>query len=587
MTNPPTRLDTVGEDAAECDVRHLSRAHAGPQLPAPRGIGIEGSTMKRLLLPLFAALLLVGLAAAPSGAKGSKAEPGQFPYGVGAQDVRQTTAMLWTQTAASRIRAFWSTDPTFTDSVSKKSVDVPATHDGTLTVKITGLTPGTTYYYYFQEPITGQTSRIGTFRTPPLLSVNEPLRFAYSGDQDGTLDPDTGLPCYNNFDSFGTITALEDPDFYVNLGDTIYSDFNCEKVDAMTLDEYRRLYKINYGYENLRNLHAATSFWTQWDDHEVRNDFSPQTVDPTLLANGRQAFIEYDGMRPPAPGLGFYRHFRWGTEAEVFILDLRSFRSIEADQMDADNDGTLDCINPSTGELDLAPTLSQSWRDFFASQVAGTGLEQPVPPECTRDLKARGRTLLGSTQRNQFLNDLAASTATWKLVFTEDPMQQFFAFPYDRWEGYRWERNLVLSAIDDANIDNVVWLATDIHAALAHTVDYNTDSPGIGNTVQGMFEYTAGPIATETFAVEINKRFGVPDCTSDCPAGKVRGFLVAINKNTCVGIHYYGYNVVTIDDATGELSIYPKTQTGLGLAGNGGSGHPYADCYDYHANPVP
>ena len=167
-------------------------------------------------------------------------------------------------------------------------------------------------------------------------------------------------------------------------------------------------------------------------------------------------------------------------------------------------------------------------------------------------------------------------------------MQQFFAFPYDRWEGFRWERNTILHNIDDNNINNVVWLATDVHAFMAHTVDYNTDTAGSPSAVpacagvQGMCEYTVGPVATDTFAKEINDLSG-----STTAAGKVRGFLVVVNKDLCADVNGYGYGKVTIDPTTHQLSVYPKLETGSPVAGNGGSGGALSDCYDLHQNPAP
>ncbi|HYT29242.1 MAG TPA: alkaline phosphatase D family protein, partial [Actinomycetota bacterium] len=383
--------------------------------------------------------------------------------------------------------------------------------------------------------------------------------------------------------TFGAIQS-QHPDFYVNLGDTIYSDSECLPAPDTALSDYRASYQQNFSYDSFRGLRAATGFYTQWDDHEVRNDFDSQTVDPTLLANGRQAFEEYDGMQAPSPKLGFYRHFRWGAETEIFILDERSFRTTEALRLDVNHDGVEDCQNPETGQPDLAPTLSQSWRDFFASQIPGSGLDQPVPPQCTADLNSKHASMLGAAQRRRFEQDLAASTARFKLVINEDAIQQFFALPYDRWEGYRWERNQILSFVDTNNISGVVWLTTDIHAALAHTVDYNTDTPGTTGGVQGMIDYTVGPIATFDFRSEINKQVG------DDTASSVRAFLINVNKNTCTFLGgdgnptapWYNYGLVHIDAATHTLTIQPKDYTNTPIAGNGvnGSGRD-TFCYDY------
>ena len=82
-------------------------------------------------------------------------------------------------------------------------------------------------------------------------------------------------------------------------------------------------------------------------------------------------------------------------------------------------------------------------------------------------------------------------------MINELPIQQFFALPYDRWEGYGAERNEILNFIRDNAIDNVIFLATDIHANLINDVfiDAFTDPQSIAN------EFVTGPIATSTFAL--------------------------------------------------------------------------------------
>jgi alkaline phosphatase D len=543
-------------------------------------------TPKRFGLAACAALLLIGILALPGSASAS-AEPAAFPAGVGADEVTPTSARLWTRTPAPAILAQWSTDPSFLSNMHSQPVPVSADHDGTAHTTVTSLTPATRYYYRFLVPRAAH-SRVGTFRTAPLPGADVPVTFAFSGDQDGSLDPNTNQPCFNHFESF-TDAATHHPDFYVNLGDTIYGDANCEGTTSSALDDYRRLYKQNLTYDALRNLRATTGFYSQWDDHEVQDNWNRQTVDPQLLAAGRQAFMEYQNQTFDTHGLGFYRHFRWGSNVEIFVLDERSFRTQEADAIDADGGGVPDCQNSVTGIADLAPTLAQAYRNIFAGLIGPqSGLQVPVPAQCTAALEAAGRTMLGTTQRTQFLTDLARSPATFKLIMNEDPMQQFFALPYDRWEGYRWERNQILSFIDQRNIANVVWLTTDVHAYIAHTVDYNTDTPGVGQTVQGMMDYTVGPVATNTFQDEIDSLLG--EGTGDL----VRLFLLSFNANTCaelggdpgqdVGAPYYGYGLVTIQTNPARITVQPIDQTGVPIAGNGGAGGRDPACFDYSAN---
>ncbi len=554
--------------------------------------------MRRFLVAVTACALVAALAAPGVAGRGAPGRPGspkagsepkQFPYGVGANDVTSTSVLLWTGTTASSVTATWSTTKSFSKGTHSRTVRVPAAHDGTVLVAVGKLKPNTTYYYRFTGA--GDTSRVGTFRTAPSATTPASLTFTFSGDQDGTPKPGhpsetcSGEVGFRSFDS-----ALgEHGAFYVNLGDTIYSDSECLKKPDSSLAQYRASYKRNLSYASLRALRAAVPFYTQWDDHEVRNDFDADTVPAKLLARGTQAFMEYDGMRAPSKKLGFYRTFHWGSEVQVFILDERSFRTIEANRMDTDQDGTLDCANPVTGQIDLVPTMAQSVRDVFASQFPGVGLDQPVPAQCTADLNAEGRTMLGKAQRARFEKDLKNSSATWKIVFTEDPIQQFFALPYDRWEGYRWERQQVIDFVDDNDIDNVVWLATDIHASLAHTVDDNTDTPGSPSDppdcsgVQGMCEYTVGPVATNTFAAEINTFLGAPGCTTNCPSDGVRAFLVLLNEDLCATIVTYGYGKVVVDAKKHTLSVFPLVEDGSKVAGNGGANAGFTpDCYDLH-----
>ncbi|MFH4317201.1 alkaline phosphatase D family protein, partial [Acinetobacter baumannii] len=63
-----------------------------------------------------------------------------------------------------------------------------------------------------------------------------------------------------------------------------------------------------------------------------------------------------------------------------------------------------------------------------------------------------------------------ASTAKWKIVLSEVAWQQFWALPYDRWEGYGAERNEILNFIRDENIEGVVFLTTDNHANIFNEV---------------------------------------------------------------------------------------------------------------------
>ena len=70
-----------------------------------------------------------------------------------------------------------------------------------------------------------------------------------------------------------------------------------------------------------------------------------------------------------------------------------------------------------------------------------------VPPGCLTAINDPNRTMLGPVQKAKLKNDLLSSTATHKLIISELAWQQFYALPYDRWEGYAAERSEMLNFI--------------------------------------------------------------------------------------------------------------------------------------------
>src|SRR4029078_2619771 len=96
------------------------------------------------------------------------------------------------------------------------------------------------------------------------------------------------------------------------------------------------------------------------------------------------------------------------------------------------------------------------------------------------------------------------SKGSWKGVVKEVPIQQFYALPYDRWEGYAAERERLLRFLQ-GNVKNVVFLTTDTHGNLVNEVRYRT----CGNLESsGIWEVVTGPVATNTFAKEIDGYLG-------------------------------------------------------------------------------
>ena len=429
------------------------------------------------------ALVLVALAGAFA-VPGAGAQQAGFPLGVAAGDVTSTSAILWTR--ASRPGLVVLSIATGREG-DERLFRLRATSRSDLTVQrlVRGLKPGATYVYAFAQG--SVTSPVGRFKTAPATGANATVRFAISGDADATPAAN-GRPAY----PFGVYArmAAERNDFNINLGDTIYSDSGVGGAPfARTVPQKWAKYRLALGQPALRALRASAGLYSHWDDHEFVNDFSRPEHGDALYRAGVKAFRDYSPVAYSSR-LGLYRSVRWGRHLELFFLDERSFRSAKA---------TEACGG------DLAPTAPQAVRDAFATLAPP--LANPVPRVCTSAIASPGRTMLGARQYAAFTRAIRASTATWKVVVNEVPIQQYYALPYDRWEGYAAERDRLLRFLQ-RNVRNVFFLTTDTHANLVNEVRFRT----LGGEPEssGIWEVVTGPVATNTFAKEIDEFLATP-----------------------------------------------------------------------------
>ncbi|MEX2158529.1 MAG: alkaline phosphatase D family protein [Dehalococcoidia bacterium] len=489
--------------------------------------------MRRLAaLTLLAA---VALAVACGGDGDKTSGPVSFTHGVASGDVTPDGAVLWTRVDhEATLTAEVSADATFGDIVADTKAEATAERDFTAQAAVDGLEPATQYYYRFRSG--DNVSTPGSFRTAPADGANAPVRFIFSGDSDGTAGEDGSRA----FD-FGVLDTArdEDADFFLYFGDTIYADSGYGPK-ATTLDDFRAKYKENRLIQPLASILAATSIYTTWDDHEVENDYAGKTVDPELFAAGLAAYREYWPIRGDDPGI-LYRRFHWGKAVDIIILDERSFR---------DPDVAAECA-PAGGSADVLPGLGipgapEEYKDL---RVA-VGLPAETDPACLAALNDPGRTLLGAEQKQFLLDALESSEATFKIVVNPLPIQEIVAQPYDRWEGYRAERDEIVKFIGDNNIENVIFLTTDFHANFIGDVRLNLASPAVA------VEAIAGPIAHETLGDAIVRDRG------EAVLPVYEQLLKQIPRVDCAVFDAYSYGLVEIDPTDESATITLKDESG-------------------------
>jgi len=485
---------------------------------------------------LAAFVLVLTVAAAPA-----EAAPG-FSYGVASGEITSTSALLWARSnQRGPVRVHVWNYPRKGMPVVQIDLQATAARDFVVQRRVHGLLPNRRYTYAFSAPF--RKSRIvspGEFRTAPAPSDPQTIRFAISGDADGADDPKTGKPAYNVFQVYGRMAA-ERNHFNINLGDTIYSDSEISGLPpALTVAAKWAKYRQNLGFGHLRNLRRGAGLYSHWDDHEFINDFTRAENGGAIYAAGVTAFRDYAPVSYSSRD-GLYRTFRWGKHLELFFLDERSFRSAKVRAICAD---------------DLAPTAPQPVRNAFAALVPG--LANPVPQACLDAIADPSRTMLGARQYAAFTKAIRASTATWKVVVNEVPIQQFYALPYDRWEGYAAERDRLLRFLQ-ANVKNVLFLTTDTHANLVNEVRLATLEPG-GPVGTGMWEVVTGPVATNTQNREVDQTLGRSGMGSAIVAlfykpAPPRGVGMA-----CASANVYSYSEVKVTGAA--ITVTPKDLNG-------------------------
>ncbi len=281
--------------------------------------------------------------------------------------------------------------------------------DGCAHCRMEGLQPETTYSYAFYEdghPLESRSER--KFTTAPPANEARDFVIGVLADADG--DDGVATPAY------AALAALE-PAFVLQIGDLDHRDPGDR--DEPTTDIWRKMHQDQLsGHSQARvldlELLAATPFFHTWDDHDYGDNNADRTA--SWRDTARQAFHEYYPPPPdiPSPEHGIWYAFEWG-QVEVYMLDVRSQRDPAETQDGADK-----------------------------SLLAGE-------PEVV-------------DQRAWLLERLEASTATWKVLITGSCFNPH-AKQVDSWARYPYEQRLLLTTLQERDIDGLVVVSGDLHSA--------------------------------------------------------------------------------------------------------------------------
>lgn len=234
------------------------------------------------------------------------------------------------------------------------------------------------------------------------------------------------------------LTAEQDYDAFLQLGDMGYYD------EASTREEYRALWRDTLQDPGYQAVMRRGAFYATLDDHEIANNAVRSSMDPDHYDAGRDAWFEH--LAVPRDGDRLWDSYRWGDTVELFVLDCRTERV------------------PETRETDDAIYISKAQFAWFTEA-------------------------------------LAASPCHFKVVMTSVPianLPELWGAGSDWWKGYASQRQALLDVIADGAIDNVWFIAGDLHMGTVHRVDregpmrryweimVGPGAPEFGNPIPGL-----------------------------------------------------------------------------------------------------
>jgi alkaline phosphatase D len=507
------------------------------------------STRRRFLTTAAAAVSVTGFGGIARPFISRANDRPMISHGVQSGDVSVDGGMVWARAdRPSRLLVEVATTESFKNTRQVGYIDALPESDFTAKMLVENLPAGQDIFYRVRaqdlaaptilgEPMTGR------FRTAP--PDRRSISFVWSGDTAGQgwgIDESRG-----GMRTYATMLKNR-PDFFIHNGDNIYADgpIHAEKKmpngeiwknivteakskPAETLDEFRGAYRYNLLDKNFRAFYAEVPVFTQWDDHEVFNNWWPGEPmtraeliakkyvaknDLIIAARASRAFHEYMPMRETLAEAGrVYRKISYGPMLDVFMLDMRSYRG------------------PN-----------------------GEGMEETYGPSAY---------FLGPTQLAWLKRELRNSRATWKVIAADMPIS--LRLVYDakkKWgvegvaqgdpgapKGRELEIADLLSFMNRAGVKNTVWLTAEVHYTAAHYYDPNKAA---FQDFEPFWEFVSGPLHAGTFGPnKLDKTFG-PELVYVKAPTKEQGR----NLPPSEGLQFFGH--VAIDGASQQMTVTLK-----------------------------
>lgn len=410
-----------------------------------------------------------------------------IPFALQLGEADERSVVVWVKSSrAQKMVVEWAENERFERAVRKEAALIgDELFAGSLRVEDL---PATTSTIWIRAAvIDGVTASEWTYTRWVKPTPGGPLRFHWGGDVAGQgwgSDPARGG--MRIFESM----RKRAPHFFVNAGDWIYADNplveevplidggvwrnpGARKLDheSVSLEDLRERYLYNLRDEHVARYLSSTPVFFIWDDHEVRNNWFPETAMEPRSTAALRALSEMTpfGSRRSQT---MFRRIHFG-ELDLFLLDGRSHRSPNSENRE--------------------PTGTAFW---------------------------------GQEQLAWLKYSLKESKALWKVIVNDMPLAIRTSDPpregQPRTEdgiangdpgaplGREKEVAGLLSYLKKERIENFVFLTADVHYGAAHRFSPNENPrPNAFRNFEPFFEFVAGPLHAGSFPPQpLDETFG-------------------------------------------------------------------------------
>lgn len=485
------------------------------------------------------AVTLVGCSSGDDGKSGSKpsgAEPdagppaipaykpvAAFPEGVLSGSPLPTAVVLWTRVKAAadatvEVVTEVSRTADFDDVVLTRTTKAKPADDHCIHVDATDLDPGTWYFYRFRAG--DNTSPVGRTRTAPKAGAAvDAAHIAFFSCQRYT---------HGWFTSHGHLAQEQDLDLVISLGDYVYNDSHADDItvedrldptpEAVDRQTFRGKYELYRSDPDLQAMHAAAPLVCVPDNHDGRTGpwEDPDFAEGAIATYFERMPVRRNEQEPDR----IYGSFSWGKLFELWMLDLRQYRTrIEGEDM----------VDTSVDDSPWDPS----------------------------------RTTLGAEQKQWLKDSLVGSKAAWRIIgssmmFTpsritdkddvatraDDPDRPLNAGSYinvSQWDGYQAERRELLEHLNDHGITDTIVLSGDMHWFAAGDGQLDIDDP---DSPRVYSEFVGGSVTSAA-----GERFRGPDGKPVTP-----GILDVVRAANSQTIRFFDVD----RHGHGELNITPE-----------------------------